>query len=72
LEDERLVPSMGRVGSAYDNTLAESFVATLKTELLYRASWPAGDKDDDLRVHRGLLQHPKETFFSRLPKPCGV
>jgi putative transposase len=31
---------MGRVGSAYDNTLAESFVATLKTELLYRSSWP--------------------------------
>ena len=31
---------MGRVGSAYDNALAESFVATLKTELLYQASWP--------------------------------
>jgi hypothetical protein len=27
---------MGRLGSAYDNSLAESFVATLKTELLYR------------------------------------
>jgi len=40
LEDEGLVPSMGRVGSAYDNALAESFVATLKTELLYRNGWP--------------------------------
>jgi transposase InsO family protein len=40
LEDEGLVPSMGRVGSAYDSALAESFVATLKTELLYRSSWP--------------------------------
>jgi putative transposase len=40
LEDEGLVPSMGRVGSAYDNALAESFIATLKTELLYRSSWP--------------------------------
>jgi putative transposase len=40
LEDEGLVPSMGRVGSAYDNALAESFVATLKTELLYRSCWP--------------------------------
>lgn len=40
LEDEGLVPSMGRVGTAYDNALAESFVATLKTELLYRSSWP--------------------------------
>jgi putative transposase len=40
LEDEGLVPSMGRVGTAYDNALAESFVATLKTELLYRNGWP--------------------------------
>jgi putative transposase len=40
LEDEGLLPSMGRVGSAYDNALAESFVATLKTELLYRNAWP--------------------------------
>lgn len=40
LEDEGVVPSMGRVGSAYDNALAESFIATLKCELLYRASWP--------------------------------
>jgi putative transposase len=40
LEDERLVPSMGPVGSAYDNALAESFIATLKTGLLYWSSWP--------------------------------
>ena len=40
LEDEGLLPSMGRVGSAYDNALAEAFVATLKTELLYRSTWP--------------------------------
>ena len=40
LEDEGLLPSMGRVGAAHDNALAESFVATLKTELLYRSRWP--------------------------------
>lgn len=40
LEEAGLVPSMGRVGSAYDNSMAESFVATLKTELLYRGRWP--------------------------------
>ncbi len=36
LEDEELLPSMGRVGSAYDYALTKSFIATLKTELLYR------------------------------------
>lgn len=30
---------MGRIGSSYDNTLAESFFATLKRELLYGSSW---------------------------------
>jgi len=40
LEEEGLLPSMGQVGTAYDNALAESFVATLKTELLYRNAWP--------------------------------
>jgi putative transposase len=40
LEDEGLLPSMGRVGCAYDNALAESFLATLKTELLYGNTWP--------------------------------
>jgi putative transposase len=40
LEGAGLVPSMGRVGTAYDNSMAESFVATLKTELLYRNRWP--------------------------------
>ncbi len=33
LEDEGLALLMGRVRSAYDNTLAESFEAALKTEL---------------------------------------
>jgi transposase InsO family protein len=40
LEEEGLVPSMGRVGSAYDNALAESFVVSLKTKLLYWSNWP--------------------------------
>jgi putative transposase len=39
LEEVGIVPSMGRVGSAYDNSLAESFVATLKCELVHRERW---------------------------------
>lgn len=32
--------SMGHVGTAYDNSIAETFFATLKKELIYRRSWP--------------------------------
>ena len=35
-----LLASMGRVGSAFDNAMAESVFATVKTELIYRRSWP--------------------------------
>jgi putative transposase len=40
LRTSGLLPSMGRVGSAYDNAMAESFFATLKAELVYRRAWP--------------------------------
>ena len=33
-------PSMGSVGDAYDNAMAESFFSTLEAELVYRQSWP--------------------------------
>jgi putative transposase len=36
LEEAGIVASMGRTGSALDNAISESFVASLKTELLYR------------------------------------
>ena len=35
-----IVPSMGSVGDAYDNAVAESFFETLQRELLDRRSWP--------------------------------
>ena len=41
-----ILPSMGRRGDAYDNALAESFFATLETELLTRQSFP----------HRGAVR----------------
>ena len=36
LEGAGIVPSMGRAGSALDNAISESFVASLKTELHHR------------------------------------
>ena len=39
--EEGLLPSMGSVAYAYDNSdLAESFVSTLKRELIHRHSGP--------------------------------
>src|SRR5215216_1232483 len=35
-----LLPSMGSVADAYDDSMAESFVSTLKRELIHRHSWP--------------------------------
>jgi putative transposase len=40
LERAGLLGSMGSVGDALDNALAESFFATLQTELLDRYAWP--------------------------------
>ena len=34
------VSSMSRTGNCWDNAVAESFFATLKTELVHRVSWP--------------------------------
>jgi putative transposase len=41
LEEAGIVPSMGRVGSALDNAISESFVATLKAELVSRLRFPS-------------------------------
>ncbi len=69
LEEKEFLPSIGKVGSAYDNTLAESFVATLNEDRVFlRISLAdaAGCEDSDLRVHRGLLQHEKEALCLRI------
>jgi putative transposase len=60
LEDVGIVPSMGRTGSALDNAMAESFVATLKTELLvHRGRFP------DREVARSATFEYLEGFYNR-------
>src|SRR5919112_4839954 len=40
LKEAGLLPSIGSVADAYDNSMAKSFVSTLKRELIHRHSWP--------------------------------
>jgi transposase InsO family protein len=40
LREAGLLASLGSVGDCYDNAMAESFFATLETELFDRRSWP--------------------------------
>jgi putative transposase len=40
LQETGLVASMGSIGDALDNAVAESFFATLECELLDRQAWP--------------------------------
>lgn len=40
LEDLGVTVSMSRKGNCWDNAVAESFFATLKTELIYGENWP--------------------------------
>ena len=39
LDDHRVLQSIGTVGDAYDNAMAESFVDTFKTELIADRVW---------------------------------
>jgi putative transposase len=41
LKEVGIEPSMGRTGSALDNAMAESFVSTLKVELVSRMEFPS-------------------------------
>jgi len=59
LQEAGICGSMGSIGDALDNAVAESFFATLQTELLDRDSWPTRQK---LRSH--IFEYI-EAFFNR-------
>ena len=59
LEEAGIVPSMGRTGTALDNAMAESFIATLKTELVHRRRFP------DREVAKSAVFEYLEGFYNR-------
>ena len=64
--------SVGRRGQCWDNAVAESFFATIKTELLDRRCLADSRRrsQGDLQLDRGLVQHPPPTFHTGLSQPC--
>jgi putative transposase len=59
LENTGLLGSMGTVGDALDNAAAESFYATLQTELLDRNNWPTRS------LLRSAIFEYIEAFYNR-------
>lgn len=59
LEEAGIVPSMGKVGSALDNAISESFVATLKVELVHRRRFPTRE------AARSAIFEYLEAFYNR-------
>jgi putative transposase len=60
LREAGIAASMGSVGDAYDNAMAESFFASLETELIDRSDW-ATPADA-----RGAVFDYIETFYNRV------
>jgi putative transposase len=58
LEEAGIAPSMGRAGSALDNAMAESFVSTLKCELVHGHRFPTRE------AARVAIFEYLETFYN--------
>lgn len=59
LEEVGIVPSMGRTGSALDNAISESFVSTLKVELVHARRFPTR------QAARSAIFEYLEAFYNR-------
>jgi putative transposase len=59
LEEAGIVPSMGRAGSALDNAISESLVATLKAELVHRRRFSTRE------AARSAIFEYLEVFYNR-------
>ena len=68
LDDHQVLASIGSVGDAYDNAMAESFVDTFKTELVADRVWQThrSARARDRRMGR-LVQRPPPARADRRP-----
>ena len=68
LDDARVLASVGSVGDAYDNAMAESFVDSFKTELIRDRVWRSNTqaRARDRRVGR-VVQHAPAAQLDREP-----
>lgn len=58
--NNRIIPSVGRTESCYDNAVSESFFATLKKEHIHRHPWPT-----IAHVKRGVFEYIETYYNSR-------
>jgi len=56
-------PSMGSVGDAYDNAMAESFFASLECELIDRRTWRSKTEARMALFTGEILSHPLAPLF---------
>jgi putative transposase len=82
LADHGVLASVGSVGDAYDNALAESFVDSFKTELICDRVWRTRSQLElavveyigwfnDARLHQALGDRPPSEF-ERLSQPSSL
>jgi putative transposase len=83
LDDHRVLGSIGSVGDAYDNALAESFVDSFKTELIADRVWRTRTQLElavvewvgwfnHVRLHEALGDRPPAEFEAQaLSRPAG-
>lgn len=66
LKDAGIEPSVGSIGDAYDNALAETINGLYRTEVIHRRSWPSRDA-----VELATLEWVDWFNHRRLPGPIG-
>jgi putative transposase len=80
LADHGVLASVGSVGDAYDNALAESFVDSFKTELIADRVWRSRNQLElavveylgwfnNARLHQALGDLPPSQFEAFAPAP---